>query len=839
VRDRKLKFALHILFHTIPYPVDLFQKCYDFTRADEVKEAGYYPYFRAIEENEGPVVQIEGRKMIMAGSNNYLGLTADPRVKEAAIKAIERYGTGCSGSRYLTGTVRLHEELEHEMADYFQKEACLLFSTGYQTAQGVIPTLCQRGDYVISDKDNHACIVAGNLMSKGMYGEVVRYNHDDMSDLERRISKLPPDAPKLIVSDGVFSTSGEIVDLPRMVELAKMYNARIMVDDAHAVGVIGEGGRGTASYFNLVKETDMTMGTFSKTFASLGGFVVGEERVINYIKHQASALIFSASPTPASVAAALMSLKILRAEPERMKHLIDNADYMRREFKAMGFKVIESKTGIVPVIIGDDIKTLVFWRKLYDAGVFVNAFVVPGVMQGMQMMRTSFMATHEKHHLDRILELFKEIGEELGVLDEEEDGSRDLQVTVAEHKTHRDLKVTATNAVHIRKVENRKDKLRFIRLPWDLYANEKNWVPPLEMDRMRLIDEVKNPFYKHATHQLFLAEDNNGKVIGRIAAIINHRHNELYASENGSTGFVGFFDSINDQSVANALFVTAEDFLRSHGMKHVRGPVSPSINDEVGLLVEGFEYPAAVMMPYHPRYYKTLWEKAGYGKVQDLLAWKITEAKSLSPKIERVTNILRERSKVKIRSLDMKKYDAEVNLIRDLYSRGWEENWGAVPLDADEITMLAAELKQIIDPDFILFADAPDANGKMQTIGFSLCIPDINQAFLAGKPIPKGAMNLPTAISNLMTKKKAIDNLRIVLLGVMPEYRGRAIDALLYREIMERAKKKGIKFGEASWVLEDNAMMSRAAQVMNGEPYKRYRVFEKPLYQGDERIGPV
>ena len=812
--------------------MDLFQKCYEFNRADEVKEAGYYPYFRPIEENEGPVVQMEGRKVIMAGSNNYLGLTADPRVKEAAIKAVERYGTGCSGSRYLTGTVRLHEQLEAEMADFFQKEACLLFSTGYQTAQGVIPTLCQRGDYVISDKDNHACIVAGNLMSKGMYGEVVRYNHNDMADLERRISKLPAEAPKLIVTDGVFSTSGEIVDLPKMIEIAGKYNARVMVDDAHAAGVIGKGGRGTASYFDLVKETDMTMGTFSKTFASLGGFVVGEERVINYIKHQSQALIFSASPTPASVAAALEALRILRAEPERMQHLIDNADYMRREFKAMGFKIIESKTGIVPVIIGDDIKTLVFWRKLYDAGVFVNAFVVPGVMQGMQMMRTSYMATHEKEHLDKILELFKEIGEELGVLDEDEPAK---EVTIPASIPA--MPATST-VVKIRPVENRKDKLKFVRLPWELYKDEKNWVPPLEMDRMRLIDEVKNPFYKHATHKLFLAEDKQGNVVGRIAAIINHRHNELYSSEPGMMGFAGFFDSINDQGVANALFVAVEDYLRSHGMKHIRGPVSPSINDEVGLLVEGFEHPPAVMMPWHPQYYKVLWENYGFKKEQDLLAWRITEGKSLSPKIERVTNALKERSKIKIRKLDMKRYDEEVKLIRDLYSRGWEENWGAVPLDADEITMLATELKQIIDPDFVLFAEAPGMNGKIETIGFSLCIPDINQAFLAGKPIPKGVMNLPTAISNLMSNKKAIDNLRIVLLGVMPEYRGRAVDAMLYREIMERAKQKGIKYGEASWVLEDNQMMSRAAQVMNGEPYKRYRVFEKPLYQGEEK-GPV
>lgn len=816
--------------------MDLFQKAYDFTRADEVKEAGYYPYFRAIEENEGPVVQIEGRKIIMAGSNNYLGLTADPRVKEAAIHAIERYGTGCSGSRYLTGTVRLHEEMEAEMADFFGKEACLLFSTGYQTAQGVIPALCQRGDYVISDRDNHACIVAGNLMAKGMYGEVVRYVHGDMNDLERRLSKLPVEAPKLMVTDGVFSTSGEIVELPKMIELAARYNCRIMVDDAHAVGVIGEGGRGTASYFNLVKETDMTMGTFSKTFASLGGFVVGEERVINFIKHTSPALIFSASPTPASVAAGLEALRILRAEPERIKQLIDNADYMRDNFKSMGFKIIESKTGIVPVIVGDDIKAFVFWRKLFDAGVFVNAFISPGVMQGMQMMRTSYMATHEKQHLDRILELFKEIGEELGVLDEEETLAADADQTRAAADAEMNAvakklePLRKAEHIHIRKVDGRKDKLKFIRLPWDLYENEKSWVPPLEMDRMRLIDEQKNPFYKHAAIQMFLAEDERGVTVGRIAAIVNARHNEIY---NDKLGFVGFFDSIDDQQVANSLFAEAENWLRGKGMKSVRGPVSPSINDEVGLLVEGFEYAPSVMMPYHPPYYQTLWENAGYGKSKDLLAWRIAQKTAMSDKLVRVTDMMRERTSVRLRTLDMKNFDKEVALIRDLYERGWEENWGAVPLTSEEITMLAGELKQVIDPDYILFAET-GTNGATKTIGFSLVVPDINQAFKAGKPIPKGAMNLPTAISNLMTKKKEIDTLRIILLGVMPEYRNRGIDALMYREIMERSSKKGIKFGEASWVLEDNVMMSRAAQMMNGEPYKRYRVYDKPLYQGEE-----
>src|SRR3990172_6292333 len=396
--------------------MDLFQKCIDFTRADMVKESGLYPYFRPIEENEGPVVQIEGKKMIMAGSNNYLGLTAHPKVKEAAIKAVEKYGTGCSGSRYLTGTLDLHIELEHRMAEFFGTETVLLFSTGYQTAQGIIPTLVQKGDYVVSDKDNHACIVAGNLMAKRALAEFVRYKHNDMDDLEKVIQKLPADSGKLIVSDGVFSTGGEIVNLPQLNKIAKEYKTKILIDDAHAVGVIGKGGRGTASEFNLENEIDLTMGTFSKTFASLGGFVAGEERVINYIKHFAPALIFSASPTPASVAAALAALDILEAHPELVNKLINNATKVRNAFKEAGFKVTEGRTAIVPVIVGDDGLAFKMWRMLYDAGVFVNVFISPGVPAGRQMMRTSYMATHEDKHLDKIIDIFKDVGKKLGVI---------------------------------------------------------------------------------------------------------------------------------------------------------------------------------------------------------------------------------------------------------------------------------------------------------------------------------------------------------------------------------------------------------------------------------------
>ena len=397
--------------------MDLFNKCLEFTRADDIKALGFYPYFRPIEENEGPVVQIEGKKVVMAGSNNYLGLTAHPKVKEAALDAIRKYGTGCSGSRYLTGTLDLHIELERRLAQFFGLEAVLLFSTGYQSAQGIIPTLVQgKSEYVISDRDNHACIVAGQIMAKGLTANLERYKHNDMDDLERVLAKLPIDSGKLIVSDGVFSTGGEIVDLPRLVSLAKKYNARTLIDDAHSVGVIGKGGRGTASEFNLEKEVDLTMGTFSKTFASLGGFVAGPERVINYLKHFSPALIFSASPTPASVASALAALDILEAEPWRVDKLIQNANKMRKGLTEAGFKVIDGRTAIVPVIVGEDGLAFQMWRKLYDYGVFVNVFISPGVPQGRQMMRTSYMSSHEDEHLDFILDTFKKVGKEIGLI---------------------------------------------------------------------------------------------------------------------------------------------------------------------------------------------------------------------------------------------------------------------------------------------------------------------------------------------------------------------------------------------------------------------------------------
>ncbi len=395
----------------------LFEKCHAYTRADDVKSIGIYPYFRAIQESEGPVVRMEGRPIVMAGSNNYLGLTAHPRVKEAAIKALEKYGSSCSGSRYLTGTIDLHEELEQKLAEYVGKESALLFSTGYQTGQGVITPLVGRGDYLISDKDNHASIVAGNLIARGgMNTDIRRFRHGDMDHLEKILQKIPEDAGKLIVTDGVFSTFGNIVELDKLSALAKQYNAQLLVDDAHAFGVIGKEGRGTASEFGLVDDVDLTICTFSKTLASLGGFVAGDERVINYLKHHSPALIFSASPTPSSVAAALAALDLLKENPGLVDRLATNAQRVRTGLLDAGFNVTPGRTAIVPVIIGDDNKAFQLWKGLFDAGIFVNVFISPATPPGKAMMRNSFMATHEDEHLDFVVETYKKVGKKLGII---------------------------------------------------------------------------------------------------------------------------------------------------------------------------------------------------------------------------------------------------------------------------------------------------------------------------------------------------------------------------------------------------------------------------------------
>ncbi len=393
---------------------DIFDKAYQFTAADEVKAQGLYPYFKPLTDTDGNVVVIEGHEVIMAGSNNYLGLTNDPRLIEAAQKAISKYGTGCTGSRYLNGTLDLHLELEKRLATFMRKENCVLFSTGYQTNEGSIQTIAGRNDVIFSDKDNHACIVAGTLSSNA---RTVRYYHNDIKHLRKLLEREDFATGKLIVSDGVFSMSGTLAKVPELVALSKEFNARLYLDDAHAIGVLGEEGRGSASAFNLLDEVDLISGTFSKSFASLGGFLVGNHQVIEFIRHHAPSHIFSASMPPANVATVLKALDVLQEETWRLDRLEEISNYMRKGLKNLGFNIWTSESPIVPVVIGDLMDCLRFWRDLFEEGVYANAVVPPAVPRGQSLIRTSYMATHTNDQLDSILEAFKKVGIRRGIID--------------------------------------------------------------------------------------------------------------------------------------------------------------------------------------------------------------------------------------------------------------------------------------------------------------------------------------------------------------------------------------------------------------------------------------
>jgi 8-amino-7-oxononanoate synthase len=392
--------------------MDIFEKCFNFTQAREAMEGGFYPYFIPLDENEGTEVEFEGKRLIMCGSNNYLGLTTHPKVKQAAVDAVQRFGTSCTGSRFLNGTLALHEKLESELAEFVGKDEALVFSTGMQVNLGTISSLVGRDDVVILDKDDHASIVDGARLG---YGKIERFRHNDAEHLERVLKSIPEDQGKLIVVDGVFSMGGDLADLSTIVPMAEKYDARIMVDDAHGMGVTGSG-KGTAAEFGMTDRVDLVMSTFSKSFASLGGFIAGDEDVIHYIKHTARSLIFSASIPAANAAAALAALEIIREEPERVERVNEIAERVRKELRNMGFNVGESVTPIVPVIIGDDTKTFQTWKTLFANGVFVNPVISPAVPQGMQLLRTSYMATHTNDQIDRVIETYKKVGIEVGII---------------------------------------------------------------------------------------------------------------------------------------------------------------------------------------------------------------------------------------------------------------------------------------------------------------------------------------------------------------------------------------------------------------------------------------
>ena len=393
--------------------MDVFDKCSNFKAADVIRDLGIYPYFRMIASGQDPVVSMNGSRVIMLGSNNYLGLTNHPEIKAAAARALDDYGTGTAGSRFLNGTLEIHVELEEKLARFMKREAALTFSTGFQVNLGVISTIVGRNDVVILDSLDHACILDGARLS---YGRILKFAHNNMEVLEERLRSVGGERASMIVVDGVFSMEGDIANVPQIVDLKRKYGARLMIDDAHGIGVMGEHGRGTAEHFGLEADADLVMGTFSKSLATVGGFVVGDRKIIDYVKHTARSLMFSAAPPPASVASVIKALEIIEREPERRQRLWENTAYMKHEFTAMGFDTGESASPIIPLVVGDDMAAFRMTMRLQAEGVFVNPVVSPAVPEGRAMIRTSYMATHTREHLDRSLEAIRKVGREMDVI---------------------------------------------------------------------------------------------------------------------------------------------------------------------------------------------------------------------------------------------------------------------------------------------------------------------------------------------------------------------------------------------------------------------------------------
>jgi 8-amino-7-oxononanoate synthase len=393
--------------------MDLFTKCGEFTAAREMQALGLYPYFLPLEDTEGTEVLIDGRRILMIGSNNYLGLTTDPRVRQAVIDAVERYGTSCTGSRFLNGTLALHQELERRLAHFVGKEAALVFSTGFQVNLGVISSLVARGDVVVADKDDHASIIDGCMLA---FGETRRFSHNDLTHLERVLEKIDENSGILVVVDGVYSMGGDLAPLPEIIPICKKYGARLMVDDAHSFGVMG-GGHGTAAHFGVTDDVDLIMGTFSKSFASLGGFIAGDEEVIHYIQHHARSLIFSASMPASNVAATLAALDIMENEPEHVERLWEVTERMRRGLHEMGFQTGASVTPIIPIFIGEMEKTFLAWKMCFENGLYTNAVIPPAVPADQGLLRTSYMATHTPEQIDRALNILGEVGRGLDLID--------------------------------------------------------------------------------------------------------------------------------------------------------------------------------------------------------------------------------------------------------------------------------------------------------------------------------------------------------------------------------------------------------------------------------------
>jgi 8-amino-7-oxononanoate synthase len=772
--------------------MDLFDKAYHYHDAEEIINLGLYPYFRVNEGAVDTTVIMNGRKTVMIGSNNYLGLTSDPEVKEAAIKAIEKYGTGCTGSRFLNGTIDLHVELEERLARFMKKEAALVFSTGFTTNLGVISTIVGKNDIVISDRTNHASILDGCRMALGKF---LKFRHNDMEDLERILINIQDKkVGKLIVVDGVFSMEGDLADLKHIVPLAKKHGCRLMVDEAHSLGVLGKGGRGTCEELGVLDKVDLVMGTFSKSFASLGGFIAGEEKVISFLKHNARTFMFQAAPPPAAVASALAALGILEREPKRRLKLWENVHYMLKEIQGMGFKTSPTQSAIIPILIGDDLKTFQFAKMLEQEGVYVNPVVSPAVPPGMASLRTSYTATHSRQELDYALEKLKKIGTELCLIGPNAPGAPIDIHTINDEKS---------------------EQMNFLKLPWKIYTRNHHWVPPIISDVEMIFNQKENVFYTHGEAKAFLAY-RGSEIVGRIVAAIDHRANRYH---NERAGFFGFFEVDKDYRAATALLDAAKQWLSDRDIKIMRGPMAFSQLEGMGCLVEGFDYPPAIMMPYNPAYYSEFFEKYGFEKAKDLYAYWMDAREPFSERFEKLADHTRKKEGIVLRHIHMSRFHQEMNTMLGILNDAYSQEFGFTPLSDSDLRYFSAKLRPVIEKELVNFVEV-----KGKPVAFSMILPDYNEVLKRFN----GRVGIADMLNFYFYSKK-IKTLRFTLLAVRKAFQRRGLETLLYLESFRVAKARGYMGGELSWIREDNNLLNKVIETNGGKHIKTYRVYQLNL----------
>jgi 8-amino-7-oxononanoate synthase len=755
---------------------------------------------------------MNGRKTIMIGSNNYLGLTAHPEVKAAAVRAVEKYGTSCTGSRFLNGTLDLHVELEEKLAKFMKKEAALVFTTGFTTNVGVISTLVQKGDVVISDRTNHASILDGCRLS---YGKMLKFRHNDMEDLERILVNLKDkNCGKLIVVDGVFSMEGDVADLKRIVALAKKYGAQLMVDEAHGLGVLGKTGRGTCEEAGVLDKVDLVMGTFSKSFASIGGFIAGEAKVISYLKHHSRAFIFQAAPPPSAMAATLKALEILQREPERLTKLRSNVAYMYKAIQDMGFRTWPTESAIVTIIVGDNLKTFQLSKMLEEEGVYVNPVVSPAVPPQFAGIRTSYTATHKRAELDFALEKLKKVGTALNLIGSGAPGAPIVILGVPLRRKTRFQKLSKPFRIDGAQREPSLQE-EFLKLPFALYQSDKNWVPPMIGEAETVFTGQRNAVTDRGDVGAFLAKRGD-EFVGRIVAAVG-RHASGGREER--SGYFGFFEADRDFGAAEGLLAAARDWLAERGAKTMRGPVSFSPLNGMGCLVEGFDHPAAIMMPYNPDYYPEYFEKYGLKKAEDFYAYQIDSKNVVRPRLEKLARYTLDKGKIAVRRVHMSRLRGDLSSIMEILNDGAMEDSGLGPLDKKGLKYLSAKLKPYIEPELVNFIEV---NGK--AAAFSMLLPDYNEVMRRFN----GRVRMMDMLRFHRYSKK-IKSVRFALLGVRKSFRHRGLETLLYLESLKNAQELGYHSGEVSSISENNQTLNKTVVNNGGARYKAYRLYEMEI----------